>query len=407
MDSALEKNANEIESLERQIKSNKKNLDEYHQELREKQTLLKELHKEHHELGMKMQKIIEKCEKLNEGIKQQTNYVQNAQQNNSSLEQRLISKQNEYKEKKALYEEEQKEHTRFLQTVAGSLYTKFLLKYPHFKNTNRWTCEEWGNYCLKTAASFEGEFYTYRQNQLDYPNHVAVQKTVDEYNTEARKNGRWSLAKLMEFIKEKHNDESSKHWYRTNQIKNIQVPEFPKFVFQPPCTPHIREARISQSEKYYETCSNWVETNKQAILNLNKNLEKAAEQKIETEKEQKRLGEEGVRNTEIFKEYILTKLLDKLGNTLNKDEAEAILGKYYEPQLKTPKIDICHPYLWKNVFKQDSLLAMKVCNRFAQQNEIRVEDAMALFKEYAAIQYTLPNENKNTNTRSYIRDVNC
>jgi hypothetical protein len=58
---------------------------------------------------------------------------------------------------------------------------------------------------------------------------------------------------------------------------------------------------------------------------------------------------------------------------------------------------------------------MKVCNRFAQQNEIRVEDAMALFKEYAAIQYTLPkenkytfpNENKNTNTRTYIRDVNC
>jgi hypothetical protein len=413
MDSAIEKLSNEIDSLSNQLNSHTNNLSEYRSELQEKQNLLKELHKEHHELGMKMQKIIERCEKTQKQIKEQTEIVQNAERNLSSTQQRLTMKQNEYKQYKSQIDFEQREHNRFLQTIAGSLYPKFLSEFPQYKNTrHRWTIEEWGNYCLRCAQALEGEWNTFYQGYMTYPNHIAAQKAADEYNAEAGKKGKWSLGLCTDYIKEKISEKTSKNWLCAHNLKCLQFPPFPKFVFQPPCTPHMREARIGQSEKHYEACYNWVETNKQTVLHRIKSMEeqeeaskRAAEKRAEDEK---RAAEEGVKNTETFKESILSNFLEKVGNSLKREEAEAILAKYYEPQVKSDKPDVRHLYLSQNVFKQDSLLAMKVCNRFAEQNEIRVEDAVSLFKEYATIKYTLPNTNKNNNnqTRTYNRDLN-
>lgn len=394
MNQRIEKLSNQIESLQRDLQSHTQSLCSSRSDLEEKQTTLKNLHNQHRELGFQMQKILEQCEKTQKQIKERTEIIQNAEKNLATTQQSLVSKETEYKQYKSQIEFEQREHERFLKTVAGTLYPTFLSKYPHYKNTNRWSIEEWGNYCLQYAQAMEGEWNAFYQSQLIYPNDIAAQKAADEYMLESRKLGGWSLHKQTVYIQEKLNEETSKNWRRVYYIKCLQFPTFPKFVFQSPCTNAVREARISQSEKHYEACFNWFETNRQTILQRIKSMEEQEEaSKRDAEKraeEQKKAEEEGVKNTENFKEYILSNFLENVGNSLKREEAEAILAKYYEPQVKSDKPDIRHPYISQNVFKQDSLLAMKVCNRFAEQNEIRVEDAISLFKEYATITYTLP-----------------
>jgi hypothetical protein len=376
MDSALEKVSNEIESLQRQIKSNKKNLDEYCQELREKQTLLKELHKEENELGIKMQKIIEKCVKINEGIKQQTNYVQNAQQNNSSLEQRLISKQNEYKDRKILIEQEEKAKEAFEKSPEGIAYQEFLRQCPQHNKKDRNHSADWGYYLTRRAQQFENEWKTYL----------------------------------------KANNNGSEYCFLSG-LGTFRFHAFPQIHVGP----HESDGsnKVNDGRNNFHRCYQWFENNKQLLENYKASQKAEAEkQKQQMEKakvEQQKKNEEEEKKSAMFREAVIKLFLEKVGNTMTSEEADAVLGKFHEPQnthyaqvLRGHHIDTStNVYLWKNVFKQDSLLAMKVCNRFAQQNEIRVEDAMSLFKEYAAIKYTLPNLNKNTKTRSYIRDVNC
>ena len=359
---SLEKFSSEIESLERQIKSNKKNLDEYCQELQEKQTLLKELHKEEKELGMKMQKIIEKSVKINEGIKQQTNYVQNAQQNLSSLEQRLISKQNEYKDRKILIEQEKKAKEAFEKSPEGMAYQDFLRQFPQHNTKDRNHSADWGYYLTRRAQQFENEWKTYL----------------------------------------KANNNGSETCFHTGPglLRTFTFPAFPQIHVGP----HESDGsnKVNDGRNNFHRCYQWFETNKQLLQNF-KASQKAEAEKRQQEMEKARVEgqkkyEEEEKKSAMFREAVIKIFLDKVGNMMTSEEADAVLGKFHEPQyshhaqvLRGQHIDTSNNvYLWKNVFKQDSLLAMKVCNRFAQQNEIRVEDAMGLFKEYAAIKYILP-----------------
>jgi hypothetical protein len=380
MDSALEKNANEIEALQREIQSHARYLDEYRQQLQGKQSLLKELQKEHHDLGMKMQKIMEQCEKTNKDIIQQTEFVQNAERNLSSSQQQLLQKENTYKQRIIMIEQEKKAKEAFEKSPEGMAYQEFLRRYPQHINKDRSFNIDWAYYLTGRAQQFENEWKEYL----------------------------------------KANNNGSEYCFHTGPGLLRTFITFPGFP-QIHVGPHESDGsnKVNDGRNNFHRCYQWFENNKKLLENYK------ASQKAEAEKRQQEIdkakvewqkkNEEEEKKSAMFREAVIKLFLEKVGNTMTSEEADAILGKFHEPQnthyaqvLRGHHIDTStNVYLWKNVFKQDSLLAMKVCNRFAQQNEIRVEDAMALFKEYAAIQYTLPNENKNTNTRSYIRDVNC
>jgi hypothetical protein len=57
---------------------------------------------------------------------------------------------------------------------------------------------------------------------------------------------------------------------------------------------------------------------------------------------------------------------------MQEEELEAILAKYLRQTQ------------YGKVFKQNTLLAFKVLNRFSQENNIRVEDADVVFREYSS-----------------------
>ena len=60
--------------------------------------------------------------------------------------------------------------------------------------------------------------------------------------------------------------------------------------------------------------------------------------------------------------------------SLTEQEAEAILAYFIPTDTYSPDIHF--------KFKKDTLLALKVLNRFATEHKIRVEDAMTVFREY-------------------------
>jgi hypothetical protein len=365
MHSALENLSNEIVSLETQVKSNIKNLDEYRQELLEKHTLLKELHKEHSELGMKMQKIIERCEKANEGIKQQTKFVQNAECNLFSSQQQLVQKENEYKQRIILLEQEKKAKEAFEISPEGMAYQDFLRLCPQHNKKDRNHSADWGYYLTRRAQQFKNEWNEYL----------------------------------------KTNNNGSEHCFLTGPglLRTFTFPVFPEIHVGP----HESDGsnKVNDGRNNFHRCYQWFENNKQLLENF-KTSQKAEAEKRQQEREKAKVeqlkrNEEEEKKTVIFREAVIKLFLEKVGNTMNFEEADAVLEKFHEPQnnhyaqvMRAHHIDTSKNfYLWKNVFKQDTLLAMKVCNRFAQENEIRVEDAMALFKEYAAIKYIVPNEN--------------
>ncbi len=67
------------------------------------------------------------------------------------------------------------------------------------------------------------------------------------------------------------------------------------------------------------------------------------------------------------KESIIERLQSEVSATLNDEEIEAVI-MYINPKDKT--------------FRKNTLLALKVLNRFAKEQEIRFEDAVTVFSDY-------------------------
>jgi hypothetical protein len=376
---SIENVSNEIESLQREIQSHTRSLHENRLDLQEKENLLTSLHKKHRDLGFEMEKIAAQCQKTNKEINEQKESVLTAEKNLASKQQQLVHKENEYKQRSVLAEQEKKAKEAFEKSPEGLAYQEFLRRFPQHINKDRNHSVDWGYYLTRRAQQFENEW--------------------------------------KEYLKANNNGCEQCFLSGPGPVRTLRFPEFPQIHVGP----HESDGsnKVNDGRNNFHRCYQWFENNKQLLENYkasqNAEAEKHKQQMEKAKVEQQKKNEAEEKKSAMFREAVIKLFLEKVGNTMTSEEADAVLGKFYEPQnthyaqvMRGHHMDTStNVYLWKNVFKQDSLLAMKVCNRFAQQNEIRVEDAMALFKEYAAIQYTLPNENKNNNTRSYIRDVNC
>ena len=133
---------------------------------------------------------------------------------------------------------------------------------------------------------------------------------------------------------------------------------------------------FSETESYYFWCAEWLQKQK-TLYELKLNEHNKAEQK---RIEQENIRIEKINNEmKMFADSRKQRCMKKMnGFTISEEELEAILAKYLNDS------HFCKITYPKNVFKQNTLLALKVLNRFSQENNIRVEDADVVFREYSS-----------------------